>query len=370
VWIISDRTSAAGDNGEALFNYLVRNSNARRTYDIYFAIDKKAKDYQRLKSIGRVVNRFGFRYKLLFLCADKIISSHAEDNIYNAFEDRYTNFVDLYKFDFVFLQHGITKDDLSSWINKYAKNVKLFITATPMEYRSITSGKYGYDTNEVALTGFPRYDLLEDNKDKKMIIMPTWRTNLVPPLNQKTGTRDYSKDFKKSDFFTFYNQLINDDNLQEVLSRLGYTGEFYLHPGLSAQIDDFTSSEYIKVMPFPHSYKQAFSTGSLLLTDYSSVAFDFAYMKKPVIYTQFDEKDFFEGQMYSKGYFSYEKDGLGPVEGGYTETIEAVVKLLEHNANMEKKYQKRVDSFFKYTDRKNSERVYKAIHKLGVYRAR
>jgi CDP-glycerol glycerophosphotransferase (TagB/SpsB family) len=123
-------------------------------------------------------------------------------------------------------------------------------------------------------------------------------------------------------------------------------------------------------MPFPHSYKQAFSTGSLLLTDYSSVAFDFAYMKKPVIYTQFDEKDFFEGQMYSKGYFSYEKDGLGPVEGGYTETIEAVVKLLEHNANMEKKYQKRVDSFFKYTDRKNSERVYKAIHKLGVYRAR
>lgn len=367
VWIISDRTSAGGDNGEALFSYLMRNSNAQRLYDIYFAVDKKADDYQRIKNIGNVVNRFSIRYKLLFLCADKIISSHAEDNIYNAFEKRYTNFVDLYKFDFIFLQHGITKDDLSSWINKYAKNVKLFITATPMEYKSIATNKYGYQANEVALTGFPRYDLLQDGRGKKLIIMPTWRTGLVPPLNQKTGTRDYSEEFKKSEFFKFYDQLIHDRDLHEALSRSGYTGEFYLHPGLSAQIADFTSSESISIMPFPHNYRQAFSQGSILLTDYSSVAFDFAYMKKPVVYTQFDEKDFFENQMYSKGYFSYKNDGLGVITRRYSQTVRELASLLENDAVMQKKYQKRVDSFFKYTDKKNSNRVYKAIHKLRVY---
>ena len=38
--------------------------------------------------------------------------------------------------DYVFLQHGITKDDLSSWLNT-KKNMSLFVTATQDEYNSI-----------------------------------------------------------------------------------------------------------------------------------------------------------------------------------------------------------------------------------------
>ena len=50
---------------------------------------------------------------------------------------------------------------------------------------------------------------------------------------------------------------------------------------------------------------------SMLITDYSSVFFDVAYMHKPIIYYQFDRDAFRQGH-YQEGYFSYD-DGFGPV---------------------------------------------------------
>ena len=45
----------------------------------------------------------------------------------------------------------------------------------------------------------------------------------------------------------------------------------------------------------------------------SSVAFDFAYLGKPVIYAQFDKEEFYEKHDYKAGYFNYERDGFGEV---------------------------------------------------------
>ena len=48
-----------------------------------------------------------------------------------------------------------------------------------------------------------------------------------------------------------------------------------------------------------------------MITDYSSVFFDFAYMKKPLAYWQFDSERFFAEQ-YGKGYFKFD-EGFGPL---------------------------------------------------------
>ena len=50
----------------------------------------------------------------------------------------------------------------------------------------------------------------------------------------------------------------------------------------------------------------------ILITDYSSVFYDFAYMKKEVIYYQFDYNDFFK-KHYEIGNFNFEKNGFGPI---------------------------------------------------------
>ena len=102
---------------------------------------------------------------------------------------------------------------------------------------------------------------------------------------------------------------------------------------------------------------------SLLVTDYSSVFFDFAYMHKPVIYAQFDMAEYRE-KHYKEGMFVYERDGFGPVCGDLQSTVIEVEKELERNCLLDELYMKRVSDFFIPYDNHNCERVYNAILKL------
>ncbi len=358
IWIISDRTDLAGDNGEAFFRYV---NTIKHKEKIYYVIDKKSNDFRRVKKFGPILKLDSFRYHLNFLCADKIISAHADEWVTNAFLDDWKYVKDLCDFDFVFLQHGITKDDLSTWLHRYNKNIALFITAAKKEYESIVNGKYSYDEKEIRLTGFPRFDRLTNHPTKKIVFLPTWRAQLAEKLMPGTSLRAYSTKFVESDYFKFYNSIINDKRLISVMKKNGYIAEFYNHPAFSLQNKDFLGNETIRVISTSAKYQELFKECTLLITDYSSVAFDFAYMKKPLIYSQFDRESFFKGHTYNEGYFDYEEDGFGPVCYDYEETVNRIINYIDNNCTMEDKYKERVNNFFEYNDKKNCERVYEAI---------
>lgn len=360
IWIVSDRTNAASDNGIALFKYLVKNE---KNAQVYFTIEKTSPDYIKAKKIGKVLKYGSFKYKLYFLLSSKIISSQAEDWVINAFGNENLYFRNLYKFKFIFLQHGITKDDLSSWLHKYNKNINMFVTAVNEEYNSVLNGNYGYSEDDVKLTGFPRFDYLENNPKKQIVFMPTWRKKIAVGLIPGTSEREYDEKFKNTDYYAFYNNLINDERIIKVLKDNGYRAKFCVHPSFAAQTKDFIENEYVKVIE-KTEYSKEFSDNSLLITDYSSVAFDFAYLFKPVIYTQFDSDTFFEGHTYDKGYFDYERDGMGPVCYDYETTVDEIIKTIKNNCKLEEKYEERINKFFAYTDKNNCKRVHNEILKI------
>jgi CDP-glycerol glycerophosphotransferase (TagB/SpsB family) len=100
----------------------------------------------------------------------------------------------------------------------------------------------------------------------------------------------------------------------------------------------------------------------MLITDYSSVAFDFGYLNKPVIYAQFDRDEVYSGEhIFTKNYVSAEKDGFGPVVNNYAKTIETAIKLIKNDFVLPKKYRGRSERFYFYHDRKNCERLLKMI---------
>jgi len=363
IWIVSDRPDMADDNGLHMFRYLIENEKNAK---IYFAISKSSNDYKKVKRIGKVLCPNTFTYKMKFLHADKIISSQANEFVLDAFGKNKQCIKDLYKYDFVFLQHGIIKDDLSEWLHKQNKNITMFVTSSKKEYDSIVNGNYAYDQNVVKLTGLPRYDKLKTGEEpnKQILIMPTWRKKLAGKEINNLGEREYNTEFKESDYYKFYNKLINDKRLIEVMSKKGYTGRFCIHPIFKKQYIDFEENEYIKIVKDLNDYQKEFKESKLLITDFSSVAFDFAYLKKPIIYTQFDTDTFFEGHMYIKGYFDYEKDGLGEVCYDYEATVQNIIKLIENDCRLDKKYEDRINKFYYKFDDKNCERVYKEILKL------
>jgi len=100
----------------------------------------------------------------------------------------------------------------------------------------------------------------------------------------------------------------------------------------------------------------------LLISDYSSAVFDFAYLRKPLVYCQFDREEFFSGKHTAvKGYFDYERDGFGEVETTLEGTVARIIEYMENGCALKDYYRERINNTFAFNDTKNCERVYQAI---------
>ena len=363
VWLLSDRVNMADDNAEHLFRYLIENKI--KGVKPYYVLNKKSKDFERIKRIGPVVDNNSFKYKILFHNAKYIISSHAESYITNIYGKNNPYYRDLFKFKYVFLQHGITQADISPWLNPNTAHIDMFVSAVQSEYNALKN--LGYADDVVQLTGFTRYDGLvrksnEYHKNKTIFLSFTWRSKLVNKINKNTGERLYNPNFKKSDYYKWLNGLLNSKKLFKVLEENGYTIRLIPHPNLIAQLKDFKiNNKYIEVIDSEINYQKEFCENSILVTDRSSIFFDFAYLKKPIIYYQPDNEDFYSNQIYDKGYFDYEEDGFGPVTYTENEFIDSLDKILKNDCQLEEKYNKRIEEFFTYNDSDNCKRVYNKI---------
>ncbi len=366
VWLLMDRSISAGDNADYLYRYI--NKYGDRKIVPYFVVSKTDSRYFELKKVGRVVEFGTFKHGIIYLLSKKLVSSHYDEYLINNFGKDGIYYRDIYNYEFNFIGHGIMAPDLSRLMNRFKKNFSLITVASEDEKQSIVSNReYGYSDEIIKVTGYPRFDgLISSNTKKEIIFAPSWRLQLATRQNVANGlangSRAYGSKFKQSEYFKFYNNLINDERITNTLKAEGYTGKFYIHPNHSAQWKDFNENDTVKIMQPPHDYERAFCEADIMVTDYSGVAFDFAYMKKPIVYAQFDRATFYQGHTYTEGFFSFEKDGFGSVVYDYESTVSEVVNTIKAGGRMKSKYTKRVDKFFYKLDQRNSERVYNEIY--------
>ena len=352
IWFFMDRPEVADDNGMHLFRYAVKkDKNIKK----YFIINKNSADYDDIKKIGDVISYKSVKHRILGMFVENIVSSHPDNEIIYPFWGQYPFLAGLLKSNNVFLQHGIIKDDISSWLNKYTMNLAFFLTSAEPEYESILSNAYNYNKNIVKLLGLPRYDSLENNENKRqIIIMPSWRRIL------KDKPNDY---ILNTDFFKIFNSLINNEKLIEFAKENNYEIIFKPHPNVYNFIDLFETNEYVTIADKNIKYQTLFNNGSLLITDYSSVAFDFAYLKKPVIYYQYSQDYHFN---LKNSYFDYDTMGFGEVIKTEEELIDLIIEYVKNDCKIKKEYLKRIDEFFIYTDKNNCLRVYNAIKNIPL----
>ena len=366
IMLISDRINKADDNGEHFFKFMCKN---HPEYKVYFVLSKKSVDYPRLSKIGKVLDNNSKKYKILFQISDYIVSSQAEEYITKVLGANNSYVQDKYAFKFVFLQHGIIKDDLSPWLNINTKRIDMFVTSSVQEYQSLLAYKYYYGENIVKLTGLPRYDsLIKKSKiikpQKQIMISFTWRNTLASDIDKATGKRAYNADFKNSEYYKNINTLLNDEKILSALENYGYKIRFCPHPNVLPQLKDFKENKFVEIERKDINYQKEFCENSLMITDYSSVFFDFGYLRKPVIYFQYDKEEFFSGQLYNEGYFDYENMGFGPVCYNLNDLIENIINVIEKDCKNDDKYLNRIDNFFKFHDDKNCERVLNEIEKI------
>ena len=187
--------------------------------------------------------------------------------------------------------------------------------------------------------------------------MPTWRNWLG---GEKNGFFEM-KDFRKTDFFKKWNGLLTDEKFIEFIEAGDIEVYFYPHINMMKFLNEFErKSKNVRIVSADEDIQSYLSSCDLMITDYSSVAFDFAYLDKPVIYYQFDLKKYRDEQL-QEGYFKYERDGFGDVLKEKGAVVEKIRYCVERDFKNETRYMTREQEFFGYRDRKNSKRVYEAI---------
>ncbi|WP_068033771.1 CDP-glycerol glycerophosphotransferase family protein [Psychrobacter sp. P11G5] len=359
IWLLMDRDTQADDNAEHLYRYIKNNYPEK---NIYFALTKESYDWERLKKDGFNLLEFGSpHFEEVLRKSGKLISSHLDRYINDYFGDAFE-----YSKKFVFLQHGVTQNDLSAWVNS-KKNLQRFITSTNDEYSAISGDntRYNLSRKEVFLTGFPRHDqLIAGNRfdSNTILIMPTWRQSIV---GEVTGgnTRALNPDFIETDYAVHWQKLLNSDELKELTQKFNYKVVFAPHLNIEPYLEVLSIPDYIRIWKsIDGSIQQLFQHSKLIITDYSSVHFEMAILNKAVLYYQFDKDSFFDtGHVFAPGYFSYEEDGFGPVVTEESKLFAELEQVLNNKGEPLEPYATRIKNTFAYRDTNNCKRVYEAI---------
>lgn len=357
IYLIGERKDQCQDNGYHLFKYIRENHSNEK---VYYCITRDSNQLSKIKELGNVVYYKSFKHYLYYVLANKLICAHVgsctpDTAIVWKFEEK-----NIIKKNRMFIQHGITKELIPSLMFDKS-GLTTFICGAKPEYEFVRKN-FGYPKENVKYLGFCRFDNLHNIKIKNQIlIMPTWRQWFG-----MDGNNEMSKEeFKNSEYFLKYNELINSKELNNVLKDNNIIAIFYPHNEMQRYLELFTTKYENIIIADKNEYdvQTLLKESQLLITDYSSIAFDFAYMKKPLIYYQFD-KEMYDKNHYKEGYFDYEKDGFGKVVKNLKYLMDELLDITAKNYKNE--YLDRTKYFFEIYDNKNCERLYYEIKYGGL----
>ncbi len=334
----------AQDNGFYFFKYLCEK---KPHIKCHYVIKKNSPDIKNLaKYSKKLVYYFSFKHLLLLLSCKAIISSQGREHLY-IFKPKKGIFKNaILEKPFIFLQHGVIGFKKIGGFKKGGINTANYIVASNQVEKNIIKDQFLYKEEEIILTGLARYDELLDksSQSNSILIMPTWRSWLFSLKDE---------DFLLSDFYKSYNSLLKNKNLVDFTIENNIELIFFGHMKMFKfmQLFEFQNLKFIK--PGEKDINQLLMESKVLVTDYSSVAWDFHYMKKPVCFYHFDQEKFLETH---GSYLNLNTDIFGNVIKTEDKLVD---KIIESYLNKKNKIIKKV--FFEYNDKRNSERIFENI---------
>lgn len=252
---------------------------------------------------------------------------------------------------------GITKEEYVK--NFHAESSQWDYLISPNSYSSkIFKRAFGFD-KQLLETGYPRNDVLKkwNNEEKirelkekfqlplnKKILLyaPTWRDH------HHNGPGSYVFDLKL--------------DLQEMKEKLGdeYFLLLRLHSFISESLDTNAYNTFVKDVSSHYDINELYLVSDMLITDYSSVFFDYGNLKRPILFFVYDIEEYRDEV---RGfYFSLEEEAPGPLVKTTDSLIKAVQLMDREGINPFKKtYDQFYNRFCLLEDGEASKRVVEEI---------
>ncbi|HZJ77390.1 MAG TPA: glycosyltransferase [Clostridia bacterium] len=355
IWLYVDRHSVIDNAFYQFKNDFNKNDGVTRYY-VTDNDDEKMKLFT--KKEKKFLVEFGtLRHKVLFLNCSKILTSFHSISVYSPFPTvgLLAYYGDLTHYELVYLQHGILH---ASLVNLYAKErstIDKVVVSSHFEIENFVKN-YGYKKEDLITSGMPRYDYqkVESVPEKRILFSPSWRRNLIGNFvdNRRILTPN---SFLNSPFYKQINEFLNSPRLEKLLEENDLTLDFKNHP-IFEEYNEHYEIKNSRVNIISGSIEM--DKYKLMITDYSSIVFDFVYLQRPVLYFVPDYEMFLSGLTHSYRELDLPlEEGFGAFTQNADELLNELEKLVEHNFAPEEKYQKRMDNFF-ITKENHCEKLY------------
>lgn len=242
--------------------------------------------------------------------------------------------------EYIFIEHGVTY--LKEWVSN-AYNPKNFnrILCPTRKTLSLYLNNKVWPENKIIKCGMLRWNNLgkTNTHTKDIFLFFTWRISFLP---------EYKINPDKIQYFNKINSLLNNKQLTALLKKNHITLTVGCHHAmLNSGLKLKVNNPFIKLVE-PDKISRCISRSDMLITDYSSLCFDFMFQDKPVIFYKFDAEDkllcnidkqnMAYAQTKDKEFYNclYEEN----------EVIEKIKYYIESGFILEKQYKKINDSIF------------------------
>lgn len=349
------------DSPKALFNYLLENEPNKWKH-IWILNDKElVKNETEFNNNNvKVIKRFGWKYFyyatvskyfILNMRQPKWLEKKNEQVILSTWHgtplkklvfdmENVTSANKNYKKDF-FLQSRNWNYLIAA--NKYSEN--------------IFESAFMYPRENILTYGYPRNDILT-NHDKNYKIRIKEKFNI--PLNKKVIL--YAPTWRDDDFYAVGKYKFNLKlDLEKMKKEFGdqYVIVLRMHYLVSENIDLSMYDEFVYDYSKYNDINDLYIASDILITDYSSVFFDYSILKKPILFYMYDIEKY---QNILRGFYINVNEELpGPILQTNDEVIHAIKNIDKVSLKFDEKYNNFIDKYCSLEDGRASERVIKKV---------
>ena len=359
IWLIGGHAGDIyNDNSKFFYEYLMREHSD--DIDVYWVVNKDSKVFDKIP--GKKLVRGSVENYLYYYNAEAIVFSHSPSAdiapynfavpFLNKFHDRVVK---------VYLNHGTISFKKRKPMNGRFKNLidellKSYnvVTASSDFEKNVMVNEWGMSEDNVKIVGNARYDNLptdEPASTRDILFTPTWRDWIK-------ADRD---NFTKSDYFLNIMNFLDDERLNKALEEKDVNIKFYMHHLMHEFIDDVRKNitgNRIIFLDKGVTLADEIRKSAANITDYSSVAIDFLYMNRPIMFYQFDVEEYKEKV---DSYIDLDNEMFGKLAYNKDSAVEGILEIIENNFEVSESQKRERNKFFRYNDNKNCDRIYSAI---------
>ncbi len=344
IWLYYDCKGVDYDNGYLQFIHDFEKEDGIRRYYVLNNDWESSRYLFEEKHYKHIVMFGSDLHKKLFIRADKIITAYIEEvNIYPFPAQQKRFYRDIMNQEIVYLQHGILHASLPWKYTPEKIEIDKVVASSNFEIQNFQK-KYCFRKQDILPFGMPRFEGLDKNikPQNRILFAPSWRQYLIGPCVNTVWELTEQK-FVASKYFKEMQRFLCSEKLVQILEENDLYLDFKIHPIFRPYVKFFkVTSNRICIAENQVNDEEY----CMFITDFSSYVFNFAYLKRPILYFVPDILEFEAGLNPYRELDLPFKDAFGDFVEIVEDAIASIEKMINNQYKPEKKYLERMENFF------------------------